>query len=446
MTAYWATQAWLPAGVTERVRLEVDGGRITAVRTGVAARPGDRVLDGLLLPGLANGHSHAFHHALRGRTQADGGTFWTWREQMYAVAARLDPDAYLELATAVYAEMALAGYTVVGEFHYLHHGRGGRPYADPNAMGAALVEAAARAGVRLTLLDTCYLRGGLDADGYRPLDAVQEQFGDGTVDGWAERWGRLRSVETETARVGGAIHSVRAVPAADLATVARTVGSRSDGAPLHVHVSEQPAENEACRAQHGCSPAELLAAHGVLGPRTTAVHATHLTDHDITLLGESGTTCCVCPTTERDLADGIGPAHALLAAGSPLSVGSDQNAVVDPFEEVRGLELHERLSSRRRGRFTPDQLLAAGTRAGYASLGWPEGGALAVGALADFVAVRTGTVRTVGSRPEQILHAAGAPDVNAVVVAGRVVVEDGEHRLGPVAGMLGRALAQLDVA
>ena len=441
---FWVTQAWLPAGVTDRVRLEVADGRITEVQAGVAPAPGDRVLGGLLLPGLANGHSHAFHRALRGRTHADGGTFWTWRRQMYAVADRLDPDSYLELATAVYAEMALAGYTVVGEFHYLHHGRGGRGYADPNAMGAALVEAAARAGIRLTLLDTCYLRGGLDGDGYRPLDEVQERFGDGSAAAWAERWRLLGS--TGTSRIGAAIHSVRAVPAADLGTVVEAVGPRAGGAPLHVHLSEQPAENEACLAHHGCSPTELLAEHGVLGPRTTAVHATHLSDRDAGLLGGSGTTCCICPTTERDLADGIGPAYALLTAGSPLSVGSDQNAVVDPFEEIRGLELHERLSSHQRGRFSPHQLLAAGSRAGYASLGWPDGGSLAVGALADLVAVRTDTVRTVGSRPEQILHAAGAPDVDTVVMGGQVVVEHGEHRLGPVAGLLGRALTRLELA
>src|SRR5215207_7319660 len=178
----------------------------------------DHLLRGVTLPGLANGHSHAFHRALRGRTHRDGGTFWTWRRQMYAVAAALDPDRYLALARAVYAEMVLAGYTVVGEFHYLHHAPGGRPYADRNAMGAALVQAAAEAGIRLTLLDTCYLAGGLTAGGHQPLDPVQARFSDGDVAAWAARAGGLG--DGPTVRTGVAAHSVRAVPEDALAVVA----------------------------------------------------------------------------------------------------------------------------------------------------------------------------------------------------------------------------------
>ena len=212
MTSYWSPQAWLPAGVADRVRVTVADGVITEVAVGVPPASSDVRLTGVLLPGLANGHSHAFHRGLRGRTHGDGGTFWTWRQQMYALAGRLDPDSYLHLATAVYAEMALAGYTAVGEFHYLHHDPNGQPYADPNAMGHALIEAADRAGIRLTLLDTCYLAGGLTAEGHQPLDRDQLRFGDGTVERWHDRWSQLRA--TPKARIGAAIHSVRAVPAA----------------------------------------------------------------------------------------------------------------------------------------------------------------------------------------------------------------------------------------
>jgi formiminoglutamate deiminase len=436
MSVYWAEHAQLPEGLAQSVRFEVTEARFGVVQAGADPQPGDQRLAGMVLPGFANAHSHAFHRALRGRTHAGGGTFWTWREQMYAVASRLDPDSYLDLARATFAEMALAGMTTVGEFHYLHHDRDGRPYSDPNVMGAALIEAADEAGIRLTLLDACYLSGGLDPDGHRPLDAVQRRFSDGSVTAWAERVRALR--DGPGVRIGYALHSVRAVPEPALAAVDDLVEPR----PMHVHLSEQPAENQAVQGFYGCTPTQLLARHGLLGPRTTAVHATHLTPSDLALLGESRTGVCVCPTTERDLADGIGPAHALARAGSPLCLGSDQHAVIDMFEEIRGLEGHERLQSHERGRFTPAELVAAASATGYESLGW-NGGRIAEGALADFLVLAADSVRTVGSCPDQVIHAATATDVRRVVVGGETVVDDGEHRLGPVAPRLERALARL---
>ncbi|HZI98745.1 MAG TPA: formimidoylglutamate deiminase [Actinomycetales bacterium] len=433
MTTWWSALAWLDDGPVASVRLTERDGVLTGVDVGVLPGPDDVRLAGLVLPGFANAHSHAFHRALRGRTHADGGTFWTWREAMYSVARRLDPDSYLALARAVYAEMALAGVTAVGEFHYLHHGDDGRPYAEPNAMAEALRQAATEAGVRLTLLDTCYLAGGLDAGGYRPLDPVQRRFADADVGSWAERVAGIRP--DANTRVGAAIHSVRAVEPRDLPAVADVAG------PLHVHLSEQPAENEACLAVHGVTPTRLLADAGVLGPRTTAVHATHLTDDDVDLLGAGRTSICLCPTTERDLADGVGPARALADAGSPLCVGSDQHAVVDLLAEVRGVEMHERLTSGRRGRIAPAALVGALTRDGHAAIGWPECGRLVVGAPADLVAVRLDTVRTAGIDPAQIVLAATAADVDTVVVGGRVVVSGGRHRLGDVGAMLSRAIA-----
>ncbi len=199
---------------------------------------------------------------------------------------------------------------------------------------------------------------------------------------------------------------------------------------MHIHLSEQPAENAATQAFYGRTPSELLDDHGLLGERTTAVHATHLTHTDLRRLGASRTSACFCPTTERDLADGIGPARALADAGSRLTLGSDQHAVIDPFEELRGLEMHERLVSGQRGCFTPAELITAASSAGYRSLGWPDGGRIADGQLADFVLVRSDSVRTAGARPEQIGYAATGADVAMVVVGGRVIVQDGEHRLG----------------
>ncbi|GGO56125.1 formimidoylglutamate deiminase [Streptomyces lasiicapitis] len=433
---YWAEHAWLEPNVEPGVALDVGAdGRIAAVRTGVETPPpGATVLRGLTLPGLANAHSHAFHRALRSTVQVGSGTFWTWREVMYSVAHRLTPETYHALARAVYAEMALAGVTAVGEFHYLHHAPGGTPYADPNAMGEALIAAAADAGIRITLLDTAYVASGLRsaAEG-EPPNRHQLRFSDGTAEAWAERVSLLKEGDREHVRIGAAIHSVRAVPARQLGTVAEWAASR--GAPLHVHLSEQTAENDACLAVHGCTPTRLLADHGVLGPRTTGVHNTHLTDADIALIGGSGTGTCMCPTTERDLADGIGPAPALQRAGSTLSLGSDSHAVIDLFEEARAMELDERLRSRTRGHWTAAALLRAASADGHAALGWADAGSLEPGALADFATVALDSVRTAGAVPrlaaEVAVFAASAVDVRHTVVGGRHVVRDGVHTLLP---------------
>ena len=430
MTVYLAEYCWLGGEVARDVRIEVRDGLFTAigpVLPGMRLGEGGIRLPGLVLPGLANAHSHAFHRALRGRTHGERGSFWTWRDLMYRVAEALTPDKYLELARATFAEMALSGITAVGEFHYLHHNPDGTPYADPNAMGHALIEAAREAGIRITLLDTLYLQS--DVDG-KPLEGVQRRFGDGDPQRWASRVAELAAAPH--ARIGAAIHSVRAVAAHHLSELG---GPR----PLHVHLSEQPAENERCRAVHGRTPAELLDHHGVLGPHTTAVHATHLTDHDVRLLGGSGTGICMCPTTERDLADGIGRARDLADAGSPLSLGSDSHAVIDLIEEARALEMNERLATLRRGRFPVAELIAAA--ANHASIGWADAGEIAVGKRADLVAVALDSVRTAGADPAGAILAATAADVTDVVVDGRHVVADGRHTAIDVPRALAAALA-----
>jgi formiminoglutamate deiminase len=297
-------------------------------------------------------------------------------------------------------------------------------------MGEVVVRAAAEAGVRITLIDACYLRGGFSEE----LDPVQRRFADADVHAWAERVGALRAP-----RVGAAIHSVRAVDPDSARTLAAWAAER--GAPLHAHVSEQPGENEGSLAATGLSPTALLASLDALSESFTAVHATHLTDVDIGLLGGARATCCFCPTTERDLADGVGPSRALRDAGSPLSLGSDQHAVVDLIEEARALEMHERLTSLRRGRFRPDELLHAATA--HASLGWPDAGRLEAGARADLVAVRLDSPRTAGCDPAQVLMAATAADVHTVVVDGVTVVSEGRHRLGEVGALLQDAIGPL---
>ncbi|MQA97042.1 MAG: formimidoylglutamate deiminase [Streptosporangiales bacterium] len=442
MVTYWAEHAWLPSGYAAGVRIEARDGRIATVESG-AESGAATVLRGLTLPGLANAHSHAFHRALRARTQAERGTFWTWRERMYAVAARLTPDSYLRLARAAYAEMALAGITAVGEFHYLHHGPGGTLYADPNAMGHALIEAAAQAGIAITLLDTCYLSGGPG----KSLEGPQLRFGDGDAGRWAERVSALKP--GGHAVVGAAVHSVRAVPPEEMGTVVAWAAERE--APLHAHVSEQRAENEAVVAAYGATPVAVLHRAGALGPRFSAVHATHLTEADRGLLAGTRSFVCMCPTTERDLADGIGPARELLSVGAGLTLGSDSHAVIDMFEEARGVELNERLRTERRGHFTAAELLHAATAAGHASLGRPHAGTIEAGAAADLVTIGQDTPRTAGFAPataaETAVFAATAADVRHVVAGGREIVRDGRHLLVPDVGRaLHEAIEELENA
>jgi formiminoglutamate deiminase len=439
--------AWTGDRFEPDVVIEVDLGRITRVGPGEPAPDGAVHLSGATLPGLANAHSHAFHRALRGRTHAGAGDFWSWRAQMYRVAGHLDPERYERLATACFAEMALAGITVVAEFHYLHHGPGGEPYDDPNAMAESLRSAAATAGVRLTLLDTLYLRSGFDD---APLDSVQQRFSDGDADEWAARVEGLRSAwdGEDRARVGVAVHSVRAVDVDSMAAVGALATSAR--LPLHVHLSEQTAENDACQFAHGRSPTELLDEHGVLGPFTTAVHATHVSADDLDRLAAGGCAVCLCPTTERDLADGVGPAWVMAEQGIPLALGSDSQAVIDLFEEARAVELHERLVHRERGGLSAEALLAAATEDGAEAVGWPEAGRIAVGAAADLVTVGLDSVRLAGAAddaailPAAIVFSATAADVTDVIVAGEPVVRDGRHVLvDDVPERLRAALAEL---
>jgi formiminoglutamate deiminase len=426
VTAYWCELAWLGGPSAEAgVLIDVQEGRIAAVTGGVPAPlSGARRLDGLTLPGLANAHSHAFQRALRGRTQQGSGSFWTWREQMYRIADRLDPENYLALARATYAEMALAGVTTVGEFHYLHHGPGGVPYDDANAMGRTLIDAAAEAGVRITLIDACYLHGGIGA----PPEGAQRRFSDGSVQAWVERVEEL-AAGGASVRVGAAIHSMRAVDPEAAAVVAGWAAERKR--PLHAHVSEQPAENEACVEAYGRTPTALLADAGALSADFTAVHATHLADIDVSLLGEAGACCCACPTTERDLADGIGAMRRLMDAGASLSLGTDSHALIDLFEEARAVELDERLASGERGHHSAAELLRAASEGGQAWLGWRDAGRLEVGARADLVTVALDGVRLAGTEPENALEAvvfaAAAADVRSVIVDGRAIVTDGRH-------------------
>jgi formiminoglutamate deiminase len=435
--ALWAPQAWLgePGAFASDVLVSCSAaGVITGVEAGVplASCPGAVVVGGdVCLPGFVNAHSHAFHRMLRGVSETSAGSFWTWRELMYRAASRLDPDSYGSLARLVYAEMLLAGYTTVGEFHYLHHAPGGIRYDDPNEVGRSLLSAAASVGIRMTLLDACYLQAGVDGS---PLSGVQLRFGDGSGEDWAERVAAFVSSESSDdalVRFGVAAHSVRATPAAAIKTV--TAFAASESLPLHVHLSEQRHENDECLKVAGLTPTDLLHDCGAVTSHTTVVHATHVTTMDLGRLGLASCGVCGCPTTARDLGDGIGPLSELADAGAVLAIGSDSHAVIDPFEETRAIELNSRLSLERRGVWQVPALLAAGTSGGSRSLGWPAGG-IAVGCPADVIGIRLDSLRMAGGQDvlARIVFAGSPADLDTVVVGARVVVEGGEHvALGP---------------
>ena len=398
------------------VAIEVTDGVVTKISSAEQpTSPPD--VDGVVVPGFVNTHSHLFHRALRGG--AHGEDFWNWRTTMYQVAERLDPDRYHELALGVFGEMLDAGYTSVGEFHYLHHRPDGSRYPH-HEMELAVAEAARQAGIRLTLLDTCYLHGGFG----QPLEAGQKRFGDGSVEAWLQRWHELADALPADPRVrlGAALHSVRAVALDELH---HAIAGLPADVPVHVHVSEQPAENRACQEATGLTPTTVLERAGVLSARTTVVHATHLSDEDLAMIAHTGTTVSLCPTTEADLADGIPRTADLVAAGVPLAIGSDENVVTDPFAELRMIESGVRLSSGRRGVVSNERLWGSGAQVHsvlpeLAAVD-PQRPGLRVGDPADMVAISPDSAQLAGVDPLRWPLTASEADVTATIVAGQRV-------------------------
>ena len=346
----------------------------------------------LRLPALATAHSHAFQRALRGRAQRpaplepssmDGHEdFWTWRAQMYALASSLTPESIHAASLVAFQELARAGVRTVGEFHYVHHQPDGTPYDDRTMMADTVIRAAKEAGLRIALLRTAYNRAGPG----RAPEPGQRRFCDPTVDDV------LYDVDTLRARwsgdsdvvIGIAAHSVRAVPPSWLAPIRDYATAHA--MPLHMHVAEQAREVEECLAETGRRPVELLSDSGIPSDRFVAVHATNLLPHEAKLLGDARSFVCMCPTTERDLGDGLPDLTALREAGARLCIGVDSHVVVDPIEDLRALETHERLRTRTRVTFRP----ASGT---------PRRTALARGLGRRRGRVRFRRCRRGGSRP-----------------------------------------------
>jgi formimidoylglutamate deiminase len=285
---------------------------------------------------MVNGHSHAFQLDLRGVGERPhpGDDFWSWRNEMYRLAGEHDPDSMRAVGERVYGQMAAAGYGSVGEFHYVVHQPDGTPYPEPNAMAIALAQAAVACGLEIVLLPAAYNRAGPG----RGPDPGQLRFCDPDVSVFLERLDALRawSEGVEGVHVGVAVHSVRAVPSDWIEAIA-TYADR-EGLVRHVHACEQRRELEECEAEHGCSPIELLARTGFLGPRTSVVHAIHVTERDVELLADSESLVITCPTTEGNLGDGVFPGLRYRDAGVRLAVGTDSQVRIDPFEELREME------------------------------------------------------------------------------------------------------------
>ncbi len=346
-----------------------------------------RLPDTLLLAGFVNAHSHVFQRALRGHTQhalSAHDSFWTWRRAMYAEAQRLTPDSLYEGALRTYREMLMAGYTTVGEFHYVHHQPDGQPYANANVMAEAVLAAGRDVGIGVVLLMTAYNQAGFN----QSPEEEQRRFCDRSVDVYLQR---VEDLRVRGVAIGVAPHSVRAVSEPWFRTIASY--SKNHTLPLHVHADEQVAEIEQCLSAHGCRPIELLERFGVLGPLTTIIHATHANENELALLAKYGCTVCVCPTTEGDLGDGIAPYAELMQHDILLAIGSDSNTRLDPLEELRWAEYTARMRSQRRRVLVCEQtaspgplLLNIGTHGGAVALG-QQTGLLAPDMSADFVAI-----------------------------------------------------------
>ena len=443
MSTWFFPNALVAGRIAHNVLVQSRDGVITAVNVG--AEPHRHTFGGVAVPGFANTHSHVFHRGLRGA--GEGEDSWSWRTEMYRLANRLDPDSYYQLARATFAEMVAAGYTSVGEFHYVHHQPDGTPYRD-HAMELALVNAAIAAGIRITVLDTCYLHAGPGA----PLGADQTRFGDGSVEEWLERWHALRDAlpDSPLVTLGAALHSVRAVSPDEMATAMSGLPER---VPIHIHVSEQLRENIECLDAHGLTPTAALERAGVLSERTTVVHATHLTDDDIATIADSNTIVSLCPTTEADLGDGIARIKDLQEAGVRMAIGTDEDVVTDPFAELRMLESTARLTTGTRGVVGCEALWKIGTRNGVESLRpaaeprprqistpGPESAGLAVGDPADIAVTEPSSARLAGVDPIRWPLVATANDVSATIVAGEwnrldaTAAEDLRHVLDELRG------------
>jgi formimidoylglutamate deiminase len=428
--SFKAAQLWQPGGWQAGALLGVDADGRLVRPAATSAEP----LGAWVLPGMPNLHSHAFQRAMAGLAERKGrvdDSFWSWRETMYAFAAAIGPDELKAIAAQLYVEMLKAGYTQVCEFHYLHHQPDGTPYAQPEAMSLALIEAAREAGIVLTLLPVLYISGGFDG---RALTARQRRFGH-AVDGYLRLLETLRRHESDDVRVGMALHSLRAVPEQAMREVLASDAEKT--CPIHIHIAEQIGEVQDCLATRGALPVEWLFDHAEVGARWCLVHATHLTEAETAQIARSGAVAGLCPTTEANLGDGLFPLAAFQDAGGTLGIGSDSHISISPVEELRWLEYGQRLQSRHRNiaaRHESDSvgetLWRAAQRGGAQASGLPIG-ELRGGARADLIVLDETSpllvARDARSMLDSFLFAGNTPLVRDVMVGGRWQVRDFRH-------------------
>ena len=424
-------QLWQPGGWQANAMLGVDAGGSLVKPAATSVEP----LGMWVLPGMPNLHSHAFQRAMAGLAERKGrvdDSFWSWRETMYAFAAAIGPDELKAIAAQLYVEMLKAGYTQVCEFQYLHHQPDGMPYAQPETMSLALIEAAHEAGIALTLLPVLYISGGFDG---RALAARQRRFGH-AVDGYLRLLEKLRQYESEDVHVGIALHSLRAVPEQAMREVLASDMAKS--CPIHIHIAEQIGEVQDCLATRGARPVEWLFDHAEVDARWCLVHATHLTEAEATQIARSGAVAGLCPTTEANLGDGLFPLADYLDAGGVLGIGSDSHISISPVEELRWLEYGQRLLTRHRniaarheGNSVGETLWRAALHGGAQASGLPIG-ELREGARADLIVLDEASpllaARDARSMLDSFLFAGNTPLVRDVMAGGRWQVRDFRHR------------------
>ncbi|MEK7266392.1 MAG: formimidoylglutamate deiminase [Pseudomonadota bacterium] len=430
MTGIFAKRARLPGGWAHDVALQIENGRIAALDADVSAPAGAVRVD-TLAPALGNLHSHSFQRAMAGMTEyRQGGrdSFWSWRELMYRFAQSIEPDEVEAIAALVFMEMLEAGFSSVGEFHYLHHQKGGAPYASLSEMSQRISAAAAQTGIGLTLLPVLYIYGGA---GEKTLAPEQARFGNDV-----SRFNRLvseakSSLPAADARIGIAPHSLRAVSPGDL----KRALAAHEHCPVHIHIAEQPKEVDDVKAWLGARPVEWLLANADIDARWCAVHATHMTDAETRALAQSGAVAGLCPITEANLGDGPFDGARYLSAGGAFGIGSDSNVRISLTEELRMLEYSQRLRDLSRnvlaGGGSVGETLYMGAAAGGARALGRDAGAIEKGRLADLVAFDASAPALCALSEAQLLDglcfAAGDDVVTDVWAAGRHVVKGGRH-------------------
>jgi len=416
----------------------VEAGQPAAPEAAIVELPGRA-----LLPGFVNAHSHAFQRLIRGKSESrvtSGKDFWSWRNTMYHAAAQLDPEGVYDSARMTFLEMALAGTTTVGEFHYLHTAPDGRPYDDPNLLAKQVIAAAQSVGLRIVLLRSAYFRSGYQLS----RDPGQTRFFESLPD-FLRNTALLRAAfpanASDTVSVGVAPHSIRAVCLNDVREIASF--ARSAGVPLHMHISEQTAENEASIREYGTTPVTLLANAQLLAPNWTVIHATQISADEMARLAQSGASICACPTTERNLGDGIFCADRVMGHGVPVALGSDSQAQIAPLEDARELDYHLRLKCCQRAildQIPKDsepqplarRLFACATVNGGRALAVPAG-ELTEGCLADFFTVDLRDPSVAGHSAADLLpllvFGLERTAIRDVAVSGKMILRDGRHPL-----------------